>query len=138
MLSVPRAQPPVLTLLRDTHPGVTVHSRLDPDALKKLPYVHARFGERRVRHVRLRVEVPVTLYVMVQGDDAAADALSGSLYLALLHAKEQQVPIGEPPAYLTALTVRAWPAESPMPGQPSGITRQEATYYVGIRPASAP
>ncbi|MFC6090874.1 hypothetical protein [Saccharothrix lopnurensis] len=136
MLTVPRAQPVVLELLRTAHPGVTIHSRLDPDALAKLPYVLARFGERQIHHARLRLVSPLTLYVMVRGDDAAADTLSAALYQTLETAAGLKTPIGSPPAYLGAFEVRAWPADSPLPGQPSGITRQEATYLVGIRPAS--
>ncbi|MGW4114821.1 hypothetical protein ACWEFJ_28435 [Actinosynnema sp. NPDC004786] len=133
---IPRAQPVVLGLLRAAHPGVTIHQTLDPDALNKTPYVHVRFGERQIEHTRLRLVVPITVTVMVRGDVAAADDLSAGIYLTLHTAAGLKTPIGDPPAYLGPFEVRAWPADSPIPGQPSGITRQEATYLVGIRPAS--
>jgi hypothetical protein len=133
-VSIPAAQPVVLTLLRDAHPDVTIHSQLDPDALAKLPYVHVRFGEKQILHRRLRVSTPITVYSMVEGDEAAADELAGALYLTLKDAVDRQVVV--PAGHITELVVRAWPNDSPIPGQPSGVLRREAVYYVGIRPAS--
>jgi hypothetical protein len=133
-VAVPRGQPVVLALLRDAHPGVTIHSELSPTALDHLPYVHCRFGELQLRHPRLKLAVPVTVYSMVRGDAKAADELAGALYLTLRDAVERQVVTDA--GHITDLQVRAWPADSPIPGQPSGVLRREAVYLLGIRPAS--
>jgi hypothetical protein len=131
---IARAQPVVLPILRTAHPGVTIHSRLDPEALSKLPYVHVRFGEKAILHPRLRLAVPLTLYSLVDGDDAEADNLASALYQTLYDAVRLQTTV--PAGHLTGLETRAWPRESPIPGQPSGVIRYEAVYLVGIRPAS--
>lgn len=134
-MSIPAAQPVVLGLLRPAHPGVTIHSQLDPDALAKLPYAHIRFGENQIRHPRLKLATPITVYSMVEGDEAEADELAGALYLTLKDAVDRQTVV--PAAgHITGLAVRAWPNDSPIPGQPSGVLRREAVYYLGIRPAS--
>lgn len=134
-MSIPAAQPVVLALLRDAHPGVTIHSQLDPDALAKLPYVHVRFGEKQIRHPRLRLATPVTVYSLVEGDEAMADDLAGALYLTLKDAVDRQIVVPGS-GHITELVVRAWPNDSPIPGQPSGVLRREAVYFLGIRPAS--
>jgi hypothetical protein len=130
-----RAPSIVLPILRAGHPGVTFNSRLDPDHLKKLPYVHVRFGERDLRHPRLSFAVSVTIAATVNGADADADALATGIYTTLWTAVKQQTTV--PHGHITSLIVTAGPAESPLSGQPEGLIRYSATYQLGIRPSSA-